>query len=106
MNGVLELTKDNFKSEVLDKDYLIVIDFWATWCGPCQMLSPIVDELSEEFSDVKFCKINVDEQPDLAMQFGIKSIPTLIFMKNSKTVDISIGLVTKEELSEIIGRSK
>ena len=106
MNSVLEVTKENFKEEVLEKDYLVVIDFWATWCGPCQMLSPIVEELSAEIDDVKFCKVNVDEQPDLAVQFGIKSIPTLVFMKNSEKVDLSIGLVSKEELVETIRRLK
>lgn len=106
MNGVVEVTKENFKDEVLEKDYLVVIDFWATWCGPCQMLSPIVDQLSQEITDVKFCKINVDEQPDLTMQFGIKSIPTLVFIKNSEKVDLSIGLISKEELEESIGRLK
>lgn len=104
-NGeVITITKDNFKEEVLDKDYLTILDFWASWCGPCQMLSPIVEELCKEFPNVKFGKVNTDEEPDLAMQFGIRSIPTLAFIKKSKTEDVSIGLVSKEELEDMIRR--
>lgn len=104
-NGeVITITKNNFKEEVLEKDYLVILDFWATWCGPCQMLSPIVEELSKEFTNVKFGKVNTDEEPDLAMQFGIRNIPTLAFIKQSKTEDLSIGLVSEEELKDMIRR--
>ncbi|MCI8407653.1 MAG: thioredoxin [Lachnospiraceae bacterium] len=104
-NGdVMTITKNNFKEEVLEKDYLVILDFWATWCGPCQMLSPIVEELSKEFTNVKFGKVNTDEEPDLAMQFGIRNIPTLAFIKHSKTEDLSIGLVSEEELKDMIRR--
>lgn len=104
-NGeVITITKNNFKEEVLEKDYLVILDFWATWCGPCQMLSPIVEELSKEFTNVKFGKVNTDEEPDLAMQFGIRNIPTLAFIKHSKTEDLSISLVSKEELKDMIRR--
>lgn len=104
-NGkVIEITKNNFKEEVLEKDYLVIIDFWAAWCGPCQMLSPIIDELCKEYTNVKFGKVNTVDEPDLAMQFGIRNIPTVAFIRNSKTEDLSIGLVSKEELKDMIRR--
>lgn len=104
-NGeVITITKENFKEEVLEKDYLVILDFWAVWCGPCQMLSPIVEELSKEFTNVKFGKVNTVKEPDLAMQFGIRNIPTLAFIKHSKTEDLSIGLVSEEELRDMIRR--
>ena len=79
--GVVELTKANFDKEVMEAKVPVVIDFWATWCGPCQMQSPIVDAVAEEMGDkVKICKVNVDEQPELAMNYQIASIPTLVFM--------------------------
>ena len=106
MGTVTTLTKEIFHEAVLNTDRLVVIDFWATWCGPCQMLSPVVEEVSTLFDDVKFYKVNVDEQPELTMQFKIKNIPTLVFIKDSKTVDISIGYVGKDELEQCIRRLK
>ena len=104
--GITEVTGENFSEEVKGCSDLVVIDFWAEWCGPCQMLSPIIDELSEEITDVKFCKINVDEQQDVAAKFDIYSIPTVIFIKNGEAVDKSIGFVQKEELFERIEKNK
>ena len=106
MSEIKALTADGFKEEVLGSKKLSVIDFWATWCGPCQMLSPIVDEVSKEYDDVNFYKVNVDEQPDLTMQFQVRSIPTLAFIKDDKTVDLSIGLISKEELKDFIDKNK
>lgn len=97
------ITKDNFESEVLKAEGTVLIDFWATWCGPCRMLSPIVDEVASEHTDVKVGKINVDEQPELAQQFGIMSIPTLIVFRNGQKVNESIGLIPKEKVEELIG---
>lgn len=97
------ITKDNFESEVLKAEGTVLIDFWATWCGPCRMLSPIVDEVASEHTDVKVGKINVDEQPELAQQFGIMSIPTLIVFRNGQKVNESIGLIPKEKIEELIG---
>ncbi|MFV0636174.1 thioredoxin [Mitsuokella sp.] len=97
------ITKDNFESEVLKAEGTVLIDFWATWCGPCRMLSPIVDEVANERTDVKVGKINVDEQPELAQQFGIMSIPTLIVFRNGQKVNESIGLIPKEKVEELIG---
>ncbi|MCD7872257.1 MAG: thioredoxin [Clostridiales bacterium] len=100
--SVLTITKDNFQSEVMESDKPVLIDFWATWCGPCQMMSPIVDEVADETEDVKIGKVNVDEEVQLATMFGIESIPTLVVIKNGKTVNTSVGLCTKEEVLEMI----
>ena len=106
MSNIRALTTAEFKQAVLEQSNLSVIDFWATWCGPCQMLAPVVDEVSKEFEDVNFYKVNVDEEPDLTMQCGIKSIPTLAFIKDGKTLDISIGLISKDELVDFVKRNK
>lgn len=96
------LTKDNFKSEVEEYKGLIVIDLWATWCGPCLMLAPTIDELEREMPEVKFCKINVDDERELAMQFKIQSIPTIALVKDNTFIDMSVGLVPKEKLKNFI----
>ena len=82
--AVITITKENFENEVLKSDKPVLLDFWATWCGPCRMVSPIVDEIANERDDIKVGKINVDEQGELSMQFRIVSIPTLIVMKNGE----------------------
>ena len=87
----IRITEANFQTEVLDAREPILVDFWASWCGPCRMLSPIVDEVAEERSDIKVGKVNVDEQPDLAAQFGVMSIPTLLVFKNGKLVNQTVG---------------
>lgn len=92
------ITKDNFNTEVLQADKLVVMDFWASWCGPCMMLKPIFEELSGELPQVKFCKLDVDEERELAIEYGIESIPTLLFFKNGKVVHKLIGLRGKGEL--------
>ena len=92
------ITKDNFNTEVLQADKLVVMDFWASWCGPCMMLKPIFEELSGELPKVKFCKLDVDEERELAIEYGIESIPTLLFFKNGKVVHKLIGLRGKDEL--------
>lgn len=102
--SVINLTQADFKQEVMESDKPVLIDFWAVWCGPCQMMSPIVDEVAEETDDVKFCKVNVDDEPQLAAMFGIQSIPTLALIKNGKMIDVSIGLLTKKELINFINK--
>ena len=96
------ITKDNFKSEVLEHKGTVLIDFWADWCGPCRMLSPIVDEVAAENPGIKVGKINVDEQQELSAQFGIMSIPTLLVFKDGKKISESIGLIPKEQIEKMI----
>lgn len=96
--SVLEITKENFKSEVLSSDKPVLLDFWATWCPPCRMQSPIVDEIAEERSDIKVGKINTDNQPELASAFNIENIPTLVVIKNGDVSARLVGLHTKEQI--------
>ena len=101
--AVITITKENFEQEVLHSDKLVLLDFWASWCGPCRMLSPIVDEVAEERSDVKVGKVNVDEQPDLAAEFGVMSIPTLLVFQNGKLVNQSVGARPKSGVLALLG---
>ena len=93
--AVIHLTLENFEAEVIQSDKPVLVDFFAPWCGPCRMLSPIIDEIAEERTDVKVCKINTDEQEELAMRFGIMSIPTLIVFKNGEVVKKTMGVQPK-----------
>ena len=96
------ITADNFKDEVLDSTTPVLLDFWASWCGPCQMLSPIVDEIAEENKSITVGKVNVDEQPALAEAFSIVSIPTLIVIKDGKTTSQMVGVRPKEAILAMI----
>ncbi|MBR2043344.1 MAG: thioredoxin [Clostridia bacterium] len=96
--SVKVITAKNFESEVLAETKTVLIDFWATWCGPCQMLAPIVEEIAQERADIKVGKVNVDEEPELASAFSIVSIPTLAVIKNKQVVDFIVGYRTKEEI--------
>lgn len=100
--SVLVVTKDNFKKEVLDSNIPVLLDFWAPWCGPCRMVSPVVDEISEEISDAKIGKVNVDEQPELAAQFNVMSIPTLVVIKSGKVASTNIGAKPKSEILKML----
>ena len=101
--AVIELTKQNFQSEVAESKEKVLIDFWASWCGPCRMVSPIVDEIAEESpAGVKVCKVNVDEQPELAQQFQVMSIPTLLVMKDGKPVASYVGARPKQFIVKMI----
>lgn len=102
----MTVTEKNFDSIINEKDKLTVLDFWATWCGPCRMLAPVFEAVSEEYSDVNFGKINVDEEEGLARRFGIEVIPTLIFIKNGETVKKSVGYLSEEELKALIDEVK
>ena len=101
--ATLTLTKTNFQTEVLNSEGTILIDFWAPWCGPCRMVSPVVDEVAEEMDTVKVGKVNVDEQPELAAKFNVMSIPTLIVMKNGRINSASVGVKSKKQILEMIG---
>lgn len=93
--AVINLTLENFEAEVIKSNVPVLVDFWASWCGPCRMLSPIVDQIAEERTDIKVGKVNVDEQEELAMRFGIMSIPTLIVFKNGEAVRKTMGVQPK-----------
>ena len=98
------LTKENFNEEVLNSDIPVLVDFWATWCGPCMMLSPVIAELAEELEGkVKVGKVNVDEQNELAMQYRVASIPTLLLFKNGELVKTSVGFMPKDEIISTLG---
>lgn len=96
--AVITITKDNFEDEVLKAEKPVLVDFWAAWCGPCRMVSPIVDEIAEESDDFVVGKINVDEQPELAMKFAVMSIPTLLVFKNGEVANKQVGAVPKEAI--------
>ncbi len=100
------LTSENFKREVEEYSGLVVIDIWASWCGPCMMLAPVIDELCREYPDVKFCKINVDEERELALSFKVESIPTVAFVKDNTFIDVSVGFVPKAKLAAMIEEHK
>ena len=100
--SVINLTTENFEEEVLNAKEPVLVDFWATWCGPCQTMGPVVDELAQELTDVKVGKVNVDEQMDLARQFRAVSIPTLIIFKNGQEVQRMVGVTSKEELKDAL----
>ena len=98
----ITITSQNFEQEVLKSDLPVLVDFWATWCGPCMMLAPIIEEIAKEYQGkVKVGKVNVDEQGPLAMQFGIQSIPTLLYFKGGKLVDSKIGYCTKAQIEQM-----
>ncbi len=98
----IKITKENFESEVLKSDKKVVLDFWATWCGPCKMIAPVLEELSEEREDIKIGKVDVDTEGELAVRFGVMSIPTLVFFENGEEINRVIGFHTKDELKELL----
>ena len=102
-NGVLEVSNDNFESEVVNSEKPVLVDFWAEWCGPCKQIAPVVEEIADEHSDMlKVCKMDVDVNRETAVQFGIRSIPTLLIFKNGEVAGSQIGAVSKQQLLEFI----
>ncbi len=100
--STIRITKQNFEKEVISSDKPVLLDFWATWCGPCQMVAPVLEEIAAERPDIKVGKINVDEEGELAMQFGIASIPTLIVIKNGKITNQTVGARPKAAILALI----
>ena len=100
--AIIDLTKENFQAEITKSDKPVLVEFWAVWCGPCQMMAPILHELEAEMPDVQIGKVNVDEQMDLARQFRVVSIPTLIIFKNGQEVQRMVGVTSKEELKDAL----
>lgn len=96
--SAININKTNFQDEVINSEKPVLLDFWASWCGPCRMVGPIVDEIAAERGDLKVGKVNVDEQPELAGQFGIMSIPTLVVMKNGKVINQAVGVRPKAQI--------
>ncbi|MBQ8637327.1 MAG: thioredoxin [Clostridia bacterium] len=100
---VIELTKANFEKEVMTSDVPVVVDFWASWCGPCRMVSPIIDSLAEEYGDkIKVCKVNVDAESALASEFAVVSIPTVLIIKDGKTAERSVGAKSFDDFCDMI----
>ncbi len=100
---ITALTNDNYSQEVLKSDKPVLIDFWAEWCGPCRMMSEVVDDIAETRSDIKVCKVNVDDERDMAIKFGIDAIPTIILIKNGDTAGEAVGYMQKDELLAKLG---
>ncbi len=99
---ITNITKDNFENEVLKADKPVLVDFWAAWCGPCKMIAPAVEEVAKDHPEIKVCKLNIDDEPQLAMQYGVMSIPTLMVFKNGEVAQTAIGLRPKNEIEELL----
>lgn len=104
--SIVHVTKENFQQEVLQAKKPVVVDFWASWCGPCRMLAPVLEEIAAETDRAVIAKVNVDEQPELAQQFGIMSIPTLVFFKDGRVTDTLVGLRDKAAILSLLKKTK
>lgn len=102
--AIVHLSKDNFEAEVMQSEKPVLIDFWASWCGPCQMVAPVLEEIAGEVEDVKIAKVNVDENPELAQQYKVMSIPMLVLVKNGEVADTTVGAQPKEDILKFIGK--
>ncbi len=99
---VVDITMNNFEQEVLKSYKTVLLDIWAPWCGPCRQMGPVIDEIARENDNIKVCKSNADEAPEVAMQYGVSSIPTLLVFKNGKLVQTSVGLKPKSEILKLV----
>lgn len=102
--AVVHVTGENFDAEVMQSDKPVLIDFWASWCGPCRMLAPTIEQLGEELTDVKVCKVDVDAAPDLATKYGVMSIPTLVVIQDGQTVSSTVGVQNKAAILKMLGK--
>lgn len=102
--AVVHVTTDTFETEVMQSDKPVLVDFWASWCGPCRMLAPTIDALADELTDVKVCKVDVDSEPNLAARFKVMSIPTLVVIRDGKTVESSLGVQSKSAILKMLGK--
>ncbi len=100
--SVLHITKENFENEVMKSEMPVLVDFFATWCGPCRMVGPVIEEIAQEREDIKVCKIDVDQQPELASQFGVVSIPTLVVIRNGKVINQATGAMPKKDILALL----
>lgn len=100
--SVITITSENFQKEVMESDKPVLLDFWASWCGPCRMLSPVIDQIGDERTDVKVGKVNVDEQPELASQFQVMSIPTLVVISEGEIVNKAMGVMPKQKVLDLL----
>ena len=101
--SVITITKSNFNDEVINSDKPVLLDFWASWCGPCRMIAPAVEEIANERSDIKVGKINVDDEPELASRFGVMSIPMLVVMKDGQIANQAVGARPKAQIEALLG---
>ena len=99
---ITTITKDNFENEIVKADKPVLVDFWASWCGPCRMLSPTIDEIAEEHPEIKVCKINIDDEAELAIRYGVMSVPTLMIFKNGEIAQTAIGVRPKDEILDLL----
>lgn len=99
---ITTITKDNFENEIVKADKPVLVDFWASWCGPCRMLSPTIDEIAEEHPEIKVCKINIDDEADLAIRHGVMSVPTLMIFKNGEIAQTAVGVRPKDEILDLL----
>ena len=100
--AVMTVTKENFQEEVMQAGCPVLLDFWATWCGPCRMVSPIVDEIGAEVTGAKVGKVNVDDEQELAIRYGVMSIPTVIFFKDGKEIDRKVGVMPPQVFTQVL----
>ena len=99
---ITTITKDNFENEIVKADKPVLVDFWASWCGPCRMLSPTIDEIAEEHPEIKVCKINIDDEAELAIRHGVMSVPTLMIFKNGESAQTAVGVSPKDEILDLL----